>query len=282
VTGAPSRLLASMARSPTGRLGLALVLLLTIVALAAPLLAPYSPTAIDVRHRLASPELTHWLGTDQLGRDVFSRVLVGTRATLVTAIGAILVSMAVAAMLGLCAGYGPRWLDAILILLLDSLGALPMIMLALTLAVLLGPGAMTVILVIVAYSVPSYARLVRSQVLSLKQRDFVLAARAMNVSVAAILVRHLLPNVVGALLIVACMDVATVIGLDTGLSFLGLSADTRVPDWGMILADGFAAIRATPMLVIAGAVPLVLATLGFTFFGEALNDALDPKLDSGR
>jgi peptide/nickel transport system permease protein len=137
-------------------------------------------------------------------------------------------------------------------------------------------------LVIVAYSVPSYARLVRSQVLSLKQRDFVIAARAMNVPVAAILVCHLLPNVAGALLIVACMDVATVIGLDTGLSFLGLSADTRVPDWGMILADGFAAIRATPMLVIAGAVPLVLATLGFTFFGEALNDALDPKLDSGR
>jgi peptide/nickel transport system permease protein len=271
-----------MWRSPTGRLGVILVALLTAVAVAAPLLAPYSPTAIDVRHRLAPPGLAHWLGTDQLGRDVFSRVLVGTRATLATAIVAILASSALAAMLGLFAGYGPRWLDAMLILLFDSVGALPMVMLALTLAALLGPGIGTVLLVVVAYSVPSYARLVRAQVLGLKQRDFVLAARAMNVPLAAILARHLLPNVVGALLIVASLDVATVIALDTGLSFLGLGADTRIPDWGMILSDGFAAIRATPTLVIAGAVPLVLATLGFTFFGESLNDALDPKAEAAR
>jgi len=276
------RLLGLMWRSPTGRVGVILVTLLVFAALAAPLLAPYSPTAIDVRHRLAPPELSHWLGTDQLGRDVFSRVLVGTRATLATALVAILASAAVAAMLGLVAGYGPRWIDALLILLLDSLGALPMIMLALTLAALLGPGIGTVLIVVVAYSVPSYARLVRAQVLGLKQQDFVLAARAMNVPLAAILVRHLLPNVMGALLIVASMDVATVIALDTGLSFLGLGADTRVPDWGMILSDGFAAIRATPTLVIAGAVPLVLATLGFTFFGESLNDALDPKTRAAR
>jgi len=272
------RLIGLMWRSPTGRVGVILVTLLVFVALAAPLLAPYSPTAIDVRHRLAPPELSHWLGTDQLGRDVFSRVLVGTRATLTTALVAILASAAVAAMLGLFAGYGPRWIDA----LLDSLGALPMIMLALTLAALLGPGVGTVLIVVVAYSVPSYARLVRAQVLALKQQDFVLAARAMNVPLAGILVRHLLPNVMGALLIVASMDVATVIALDTGLSFLGLGADTRVPDWGMILSDGFAAIRATPTLVIAGAVPLVLATLGFTFFGESLNDALDPKTGAVR
>jgi len=272
-----ARLAGLMWRSPTGRVGLILVALLVLVALLAPLLAPYSPTAIDVRHRLAPPELSHWLGTDQLGRDVFSRVLVGTRATLATALVAILASAALAALLGMAAGYGPRWLDAMLILLFDSLGALPMVMLALTLAALLGPGITTVLIVVVAYSVPSYARLVRAQVLGLKQRDFVMAARAMNVPVAAILVRHLLPNVMGALLIVASLDVATVIALDTGLSFLGLGADTRIPDWGMILSDGFATIRATPTLVIAGAVPLVLATLGFTFFGESLNDALDPK-----
>jgi peptide/nickel transport system permease protein len=277
VTAKAARLASLMWRSPTGKVGLILVALLIIVALTAPLLAPYSPTAIDVRHRLAPPELSHWLGTDQLGRDVLSRVLVGTRATLATAMVAILASAALAALLGMTAGYGPRWLDALLILLFDSLGALPMVMLALTLAALLGPGVGTVLIVVVAYSVPSYARLVRAQVLGLKQRDFVLAARAMNVPVAAILVRHLLPNVMGALLIVASLDVATVIALDTGLSFLGLGADTRIPDWGMILSDGLATIRATPTLVIAGAVPLVLATLGFTFFGESLNDALDPK-----
>ena len=277
MTIAAKRLIALMWHSPTGRVGLVLVALLVAVALAAPLLAPYSPTAIDVRHRLAPPEPAHWLGTDQLGRDVFSRVLVGTRATLATAMAAILASAALAAMLGLGAGYGPRWLDALLILLFDSLGALPMIMLALTLGALMGPGITTVLIVVVAYSVPSYARLVRAQVLALRERDFVLAARAMNVPVGAILVRHLLPNVMGALLIVASLDVATVIALDTGLSFIGLGADTRIPDWGMILSDGFAAIRATPTLIVAGAVPLVLATLGFTFFGESLNDALDPK-----
>ena len=267
----------SVFRSPTGLVGFVLVTLLVATALLGPLMAPYSPTAIDVRHRLQPPELAHWLGTDQLGRDTFSRVIVGTRATLETAIAAIALSMTVAAGLGLVAGYGPRALDAAMLLGLDSMSALPMIMLALTLAALIGPGMITILLVITLYSIPSYARLVRTQVLKLREQDFVLAARAMNVPVWSILLRHLLPNVAASLLLVGCMDIATVIGLDAGLSFLGLSADTRVPDWGMILADGFSAIRATPMLVIAGAVPLILATLGFTFFGEALNDALDPK-----
>jgi peptide/nickel transport system permease protein len=270
-----------IAGSPTGAIGLVLVAILLALALAGPWIAPHSPTAIDVRHRLEGPEPNHLLGTDQLGRDIFSRVVVGTRATIGTALAAICLSLAGATVIGLVAGYGPRWLDGTLILLLDSVSALPMIMLALVAAVLLGPSAGTIVLVIVIYCLPSYARLVRSQTLSLKGRDFILAARALDVPVARILFRHLLPNVVGPLLIIACMDVSTVIGLDAGLSFLGLSADIRVPNWGTILNDGFASIRSSPMMVIGGGVPIVLATLGFTFFGEALHEAVDPRLARG-
>jgi len=267
-----------MARSPTGGIGLFLVTLLVAVTIFGNALAPQSPTAINVHHRLEPPDAAHWLGTDQLGRDTYTRVILGTRTTIGVALGSITLAMLGALTLGLIAGYGPTWLDSLLILLFDSASALPMIMLALAAAALIGPGITTVIIVIVLYCTPSYARMVRSQTLSIKQRDFVLAARAMNISTPAILARHLLPHVAGPLLIVACMDIATVIGLDAGLNFLGLGADLRTPNWGRILNDGLALIRVTPVPVIAAGVPLVLATLGFTFFGESLSEALDPKL----
>jgi peptide/nickel transport system permease protein len=193
-----------------------------------------------------------------------------------------LISLAVALMaalpLGLIAGYGPRWLDACLILVFDSLSSLPMIMFGLAMVVLLGAGISTVILVIVIYSVPSYARLIRTQTLSIKSRDFIKAEQAMNAGLGRILFVHLLPNVIGPLLILACLDLSTIITLEAGLSFLGLGVKPQVPSWGNILSDGFAVIRTTPLPVIAGGLPLILATIGFTFFGEALRDALDPKL----
>eukprot|EP01035_Chromulina_nebulosa_P013790 gene13790-18274_t len=139
--------------------------------------------------------------------------------------------------------------------------------------VLLGAGLGTVILIIVIYCIPSYARLIRTQTLSLKSRDFIRAEEAMNASLGRILFIHLLPNVVGPLLILACLDISTIITLEAGLSFLGLGVKPQIPSWGNILSDGFAVIRTTPVPVIAGGMPLILATIGFTFFGEALRDA---------
>lgn len=274
--------LAHVLSHPLGAIGFVLVVLIVATALFAPWIAPYNPTAINVKERLADPSLGHLLGTDQLGRDLFSRVIVGTRTAMTVALTALSVSIAIALPLGLIAGYGPRWLDAIMILVFDSVSSLPMIMLGLAVVVLLGPGVSTVILVIVLYSVPSYARLVRTQTLSLKTRDFIKAEQVMNAGTPRILFRHLLPNVIGPLVILACLDISTVITLEAGLSFLGLGVKPQIPSWGNILSDGFAVIRNSAVPVIAGGAPLILATVGFTFFGEALRDALDPKLNPER
>jgi len=267
---------------PLGAIGVVLVCLIVLTALLAPIIAPYNPTAINVKERLADPSFTHLLGTDQLGRDLLSRVVVGTRTAMTVALTSLAAALAIALPLGMVAGYGPRWLDGLLILLFDSISSLPMIMLGLAVVVLLGPGVSTVILVIVVYAVPSYARLVRAQTLSLKTRDFIKAEQAMNAGTLRILFRHILPNVVGPLLILACLDISTVITLEAGLSFLGLGVKPQIPSWGNILSDGFAVIRNSPVPVIAGGMPLILATIGFTFFGEALRDALDPKLNPER
>ncbi|MDO6966345.1 ABC transporter permease [Rhizobium alvei] len=268
----------SVVTTPLGFIGTVLVLLVILTAIFAPLLAPYAATAINVKERLADPSLAHWLGTDQLGRDLLSRVIIGTRTAMSVALVSLAIALAAALPLGLIAGYGPRWLDAFLILIFDSFSSLPMIMFGLAMVVLLGAGLGTVILVIVLYCIPSYARLVRSQVLGLKSLDFVKAEQAMNAGTARILFVHLLPNVIGPLLILACLDLSTIITLEAGLSFLGLGVKPQVPSWGNILSDGFAVIRKTPVPVLAGGLPLILATIGFTFFGEALRDALDPKL----
>ncbi len=272
------RVVSDIFHTPLGGIGITLVVLILVVAVFAQWIAPYNPTAISVKERLAGPSFTHLLGTDQLGRDLFSRVIVGTQTAMMVAISALSIALVAALPLGLIAGYGPRWLDAALILVFDSLSSLPMIMLGLAIVILLGPGIPTVILVIVLYSVPSYARLVRTQTLSLKSRDFIKAEQAMNASTPRILFNHLLPNVIGPLLILACLDISTVITLEAGLSFLGLGVKPQVPSWGNILSDGFSVIRSTALPVIAGGAPLILATIGFTFFGEALRDALDPKL----
>ncbi|WP_244490126.1 ABC transporter permease [Rhizobium sp. Root483D2] len=264
--------------TPLGAIGCALVILIVLTAVFAPWIAPYSPTAINVKERLADPSWSHLLGTDQLGRDLFSRVILGTRTAMTVALVSLAVALAAALPLGLIAGYGPRWLDACLILVFDSLSSLPMIMFGLAMVVLLRAGVSTVILVIVIYSVPSYARLIRTQTLSIKARDFIKAEQAMNAGLGRILFVHLLPNVIGPLLILACLDLSTIITLEAGLSFLGLGVKPQIPSWGNILSDGFAVIRTTPLPVIAGGLPLILATIGFTFFGEALRDALDPKL----
>jgi peptide/nickel transport system permease protein len=267
--------------TPIGAIGVLLVSVIIFIALFAPYLTPYPATAINVKERLADPSWTHLLGTDQLGRDLFSRVIIGTRTAMTVALTALAIALAAALPLGLIAGYGPRWLDSLMILLFDSFSSLPMIMFGLAMVVLLGTGVGTVILVIVIYCIPSYARLIRTQTLSMKSRDFIKAEQAMNAGLGRILFIHLLPNVIGPLLILACLDLSTIITLEAGLSFLGLGVKPQIPSWGNILSDGFAVIRKTPVPVIAGGLPLILATIGFTFFGEALRDALDPKL-SGR
>jgi peptide/nickel transport system permease protein len=270
--------LARVLRDPLGALGLALVLLFVLGAVLAPLVAPYEPNALDIRARLQGPSLAHFLGTDNLGRDVFSRVLFGGRIALTVALTAVGLSLALGLALGLIAGYGPRWLDNLLLVVFDSVRAFPVIMFALAVITVVGPSLATVVAVVVVTSIPAYARVARTQTLALRHTEFILAERSLGAGAPRVLLVHVLPNVIGPLLILASMEVPVVITIEAGLSFLGLGVRPPAPSWGNILNDGYAFIRNTPWLVIAGGLPVVLATLGFTFLGEALRDAFDPKL----
>ncbi|MDQ2067619.1 ABC transporter permease [Xinfangfangia sp. CPCC 101601] len=272
---------ASLRRLMADRMGAAgafIVLFLLAIAIIAPWIAPYDPLKINVKAKLLAPSWEHWAGTDHLGRDTLSRLILGTRNALWIALTATGLAGVIGMILGLIAGYGPRWIDGILVLLLDSLSSLPMIMFALAVITVLGPGTQTLMLVIVLVSIPGYARLIRAQVLTLKNADFIQAERVMGASLPRILLVHLLPNVVGPLVIVLSMDVPVVIMLEAGLSYLNLGVKPPEPSWGNMLYDGYTSLRQQPSLVIAAGIPLILATLGFTFLGEGLRDALDPKL----
>lgn len=267
---------------PLGVLGGVLVLGFLLMAIFAPWLAPHDPLKIDVANKFASPGMAHLLGTDQLGRDLLSRIIYGARTALGVAVTATGIAGAAGLLLGLVAGYGPRWLDSALLLCFDSVSSLPMIMFALAVITVLGPGTATLILVIVVVSIPGYARFIRAQTLSLVRSDFILAERAMNAAHGRIILVHLLPNVLGQMLVVLSMDIPVVIMLEAGLSYLSLGVKPPTPSWGNILYDGYVSLRQSPGMVVIAGLPLILATLGFTFLGEALRDALDPRLQLRR
>lgn len=265
-------------REPLGVMGGVIVLAMVFSAIGADFLVPYDPSAMDIRARLADPSWAHLLGTDHLGRDVFSRILMGGRIALWVALVSIGVSLIIGVILGLIAGYGPRWLDNTLVLIFDAVRSFPTIMLALAMVTLLGSGLNTIIFVVIVTSIPAYGRVVRTQTQALKHNEFILAEKAQGAGMARVLIVHMIPNVIGPLLIIASMDIPVVITIEAGLSFLGLGVKPPTPSWGSILYDGYSFIRNTPWLIIAGGLPLILTTLGFTFLGEALRDIFDPKL----
>jgi len=269
-------------RNSQGMFGLILVLLFFASAIFAPLLAPYDPNQLDIPARMSGPTIDHWAGTDQLGRDTFSRVLYGGRVALKIAAIGVSVSLFVGLLLGMLAGYGPRWLDNFLLLFFDTIRAFPTIVMALAVVALTGPSLELVLVIVIVTSIPGYARLARTSTLALKNTEFIVAERSLGASMARILWRHVMPNVIGPLLILAAMDVPVVVTVEAGLSFLGLGVLPPTASWGTVLNEGYLIIRDTPWPVIAGGIPLVLTTLGFTFLGEALRDVFDPRLRKGR
>jgi peptide/nickel transport system permease protein len=265
-------------KDPLGMAGFVLVSIILLLTILAPWLAPYDPLDVNVHNRLSGPSAAHWLGTDQLGRDILSRVLYGGQVALKVSLVAISVAMAIGLLLGMLAGLGPRWLDRVLVIGFDTVRSFPTIMFALAIVALTGPSLNTVIGVIIITSIPVYARVVRTQTRALRQRDFILAERAMGASTGRILRDHVLPNIAAPLFILASMDVPAVVGMEAGLSFLGLGVSPPTPSWGSILNDGYSYLRNSPWPIIAGGIPLIAVTLGFTFFGESLRDIFDPKL----
>ena len=267
-----------MLRDPLAMIGLILVVIIVGSAILAPLLVPHDPNKINVRYRLKGPSAEHWIGTDQIGRDVLSRIIMGSRIALQVALFSISIAASCGLLLGMLAGYGPRWLDGAMVVLFDTVRSFPTIMFALAVVTLVGPSLNTVILVVIVTSIPVYGRIVRTQTQALRNNEFIMAERAMGAGTLRVLGVHILPNVVGPLLIIASMDIPVVVTIEAGLSFLGLGVRPPTASWGTVLNDGYAFIRNTPWLVIAGGVPLILTTLGFTFLGEALRDVFDPKL----
>ena len=269
-------------RNPQGIFGVALVLIICFSAVFAPLLAPHDAYEIDVPSRLAGPSFEHFAGTDQLGRDTFSRVLYGGRVALKVAGIGVSVALFLGLVLGMLAGYGPRALDNALLLIFDTIRAFPTIVMALAVISLTGPSLEMVLVIVIVTYIPHYARLVRTSTLALKNSEFIITERSLGIGIVKMLWRHILPNVIGPILILAAMDVPTVVTVEAGLSFLGLGVLPPTASWGTILNEGYFVIRDSPWLVIAGGIPLVLTTLGFTFLGEALRDVFDPRLGKDR
>jgi len=267
---------------PLGLLGFLIVLAFLLVVILASQLAPYDYARQDIPSRLQGPSARYLLGTDQLGRDLLSRLMYGSRIALATAVPAVSIALIGGVLLGLLAGYVGGYLDNAVVVLLDSIQAFPALVLALAVLALLGPSQLNVILVIGLTWIPGYARVTRAQVFSVKENPYVEAERSLGASNLRIVLGHILPNILAALLILAAMDLPVVITFESGLSFLGLGVRPPTPSWGSILADGFAHIRETPWPIAWAGLTLMVTTLGFTLFGETLRDVLDPRLSGTR
>jgi peptide/nickel transport system permease protein len=284
-SAAPGRLsiVRELVRRPAGLFGMLIVLALIVILLGAEFLAPYSDSQQDIKNRLQGPTADHVLGTDHLGRDLLSRLLYGTRVALGTAFPAVLAALSMGLLLGLISGYmAGSIVDNVILVIMDSFQAFPAVVLALALLALLGPSQSNVIFVIALAFTPGYARIVRAQVLSVKENPFIEVERSLGASDLRIIVVHILPNILAPLVILLAMDLPSAITTEAGLSFLGLGVRPPTPSWGVILADGFSKIRTSPWPVLWAGLTLMLTTLGFTLFGETLRDILDPKLAGAR
>lgn len=283
-TGRSSALegLKKLLADPMGLFGLILVLALVFLAVFADLIAPYDPVKISVPDKFLPPSWEHLLGTDELGRDVFSRALFGGRVALKVALISTFAALSIGTLLGFLAAYGPHWLDHAIVTLLDTIRAYPTVIFALAVGPMFGAGIWTVVGILIATSVPYYGRVVRTAALSVLRSQFIDAERAMGANAFRINFIHILPNIIGPMLILASMDIPVIITAEAGLSFLGVGIKPPETSWGLMLDQGYKFIGRTPWLVVSAGIPLIVATLGFTFLGEALRDAFDPKFKRER
>jgi peptide/nickel transport system permease protein len=258
--------------------GLVLVALLIITALFAPWIAPYPPNTPDLAHSLAKPSAEHWLGTDNLGRDVLSRIIYGARTSLVIAVGATAVSVVLGEILGLIAAQFGGIVFQIIMRFIDALMAVPMLLVALIMATLLGGGAKNVILALGVGMLSVHARMMCAQALSVKQNDYILAARAIGMSDLRMMFQEIVPNAFPALVVVATVGLGAVILAEAGLSFLGVGVMPPYPAWGGMITEGYKYILSNPTLSLAPGVAIMLVVFGFNMMGDGLRDALDPRL----
>nr|MDH3176222.1 ABC transporter permease [Bacillus pumilus] len=259
-------------------IGSVIVFLFLILAIFAPLIAPFGINEQSLGERFSAPSAAHWFGTDDFGRDIFSRVVQGTRISLWVGFFSVLGSVILGTLLGLIAGYGGRVLDAVISRVFDILLAFPSILLAIAIVSILGPSLQNALIAIAIINVPTFGRLVRSKVLSIKQEEYVLAAKAIGMSHRRIVLRHILPNSMVPVIVQATLAIGTAIIEAAALGFLGLGAQAPSPEWGKMLADARPYLVQAPWTLIFPGVAIMLTVLGFNLMGDGLRDTLDPKM----
>lgn len=258
--------------------GAVVIFIAIVAAIFAPYIAPYDPYDQDLSASLQQPNHTHLLGTDALGRDTLSRLIFGTRISLLVGIVALAIASFFGMIMGLVSGYFGGWVYAIIMRLTDALMCFPMILLALLIAALLGGGVLNVIIALGIAMVPGYARLMCAQVLSVKQNDYVLAAKSQGVSHWRAMFIHILPNCFPPLLVLLTMQIGSAILAEAGLSFLGIGIEPPASSWGLMVSDGRTYLMSSPMLSIAPGLAIMVVVFAFNMVGDGLRDALDPRL----
>jgi len=261
-----------------GTAGLFILLLFVWVAISADLIARYDPLSVDSAHRLAAPDWRHWMGTDSFGRDVWSRIIHGARISLAVGIGSTALGCSIGVMVGLASGYLSGWVDLVFQRVTDILQALPLLVLALVMTAALGPSLPNVIIAIAIPLIPTVSRVIRANTLALREQPFVEAAKSIGMSETRIALRHVLPNTLAPLIVLATAQLGSTILTEASLSFLGLGIPEPYPSWGRMLSESAAEyVRTAPWLVIFPGIAISLAVFGTNLFGDALRDILDPR-----
>lgn len=261
-----------------GVVGLFIVLFYVIVSIFGPMLSPYDPNESNFDESLIPPSKQHWFGTDLHGRDVLSRVIVGARTSFTISISAVAIAVFIGILLGSISGYVGGWVDELIMRFLDIFMAFPEILLAIAIVAILGPGKINIVIAIAVFSFPSFARITRATVMSVKNNEYVEAAKAIGESGWSILTRYILPNALSPVIVQATLRMGTAILTISSLGFLGLGVKAPEAEWGTDLALARSYLEFAPWLSIFPGIAIVFVVLGFNFFGDALNDALNPRL----
>jgi peptide/nickel transport system permease protein len=278
----PGHVLRRVCSSFAGATGLAIVLAVLLVAVLAPWIATHNPDQLDIMHRFARPSRAHWFGSDHLGRDLYSRIVHGASVAMAVALTSITAALSVGTVLGILAAYLPARTERLVLILFDVISSFPSLVLALAIVAVFGPSTAIVVLIVAITLVPHFGRVARAQVLALKSAPFLEAERILGASHGRIVFSHILPNILGPLIVLASMDIPVVITIEAGLSFLGLGVRPPLASWGGLIQDGYQTLSDSWVPVVVASSALALATLGFTLFGENLRDAVDPRIGRER
>ncbi|MEK3763596.1 nickel transporter permease [Solibacillus sp. FSL K6-4121] len=268
----------SFKKSKSALVGSAIVIFFVLIAVLGPFIAPQGINEQNLSMRLQPPSAEFWFGTDDLGRDIFSRILHGARISLTVGLSAVLISAVAGSFLGIIAGYYGRWVDTIISRIFDILLAFPSILLAIAIVSILGPSLQNALIAIAVINIPNFGRLIRSRVLSIKEEEYIHAAKAIGMRNTRILWKHILPNSMTPVIVQGTLAIATAIIEAAALGFLGLGAEAPQPEWGKMLADARMFLLNAPWAMIFPGLAIMLTVIGFNLMGDGLRDALDPKM----